>query len=398
MVVAESPGVAGLAAHPAALPRFWAGVAERGTPLLEPAGPGRHTATFLWRGDAATTNVLLLANRLADRDDLAPSLMRHVPGTDVWHLTYLLPDDYRGSYQIAVDEAAHTEPPDNAYWQRLMAAARTDPFNPRTLPTGRSGRASSIMELPDAPVQPWNAPSGAPEGEVVEHRFTSEILGNERSLWVYRPRPGGAIAATAGTDGTDDGTGGLPLLVLLDGNLWFPLLDFRHTTDNLIAAGRIPPMLVVGVDAIDVPTRRRELGGDPRFRGFLRTELMPWARRRLGATRDPAQTVVAGQSFGALAGLDAPDLFGGVLCQSPSLWRAPETVDAYAAADTRLRLHLSVGRYEGAMVADTRALTGVLRDRGIEVTHTEYTGGHDFVCWRGCMAEGLAALASRPTR
>lgn len=375
--VVDSPRLAELIAG-----EFWAEIAESGTPLLEPAGPGRFIATFVWRGGPRTKDVLVLANRLADRDDLAASLMHHVPGTDIWHLSYLLPSDYRGSYQLAPDEAERTAEPDNAHWQALMTEARTDPFNPVTVDTGRNGLPSSVMELPDAPEQPWWQPRGAPRGAVTEHRFRSELLGNERSFWTYEPV---------------ERTGSEPVLVLLDGNLWFPKLDFRYTLDNLIAAGAIPPVIAVGVDSIDVPTRREEMGGSELFQDFLARELLPWIHRTFDTATAPDRTIIAGQSFGGITALLTahrhPDSFGKVLAQSPSLWKVPELIGTYAEEPRRdLHLHLSVGTYERTMVDQARELHAHCHEKGYPTSFTEYVGGHDFICWRGVLADGLQAL------
>lgn len=254
-----------------------------------------------------------------------------------------------------------------------MTAARTDPFNPVTVNTGRNGLPSSVIELPAAPSQPWWRPTGVQAGVVTEHRFTSETLGNQRGIWRYEPR--------------EEAAGHL---VLFDGNLWFPKLSFQHTLDNLIAAGAIPPLVAIGVDTIDVPTRARELCGNPDFVRFLTDELLPWAEV-------DGRAIVAGQSFGAITALLAahlaPDRFGGVLAQSPSLWRAPELIDAYPPGRD-IRLHLSVGRYERNMVDHTHALHDHLVRNGYNVSLTGYTGGHEFICWRGCMADGLIELTA----
>jgi hypothetical protein len=34
-----------------------------------------------------------------------------------------------------------------------------------------------------------------------------------------------------------------------------------------------------------------------------------------------------------------------------------------------------------------------LHAKGNEVVYSEYSGGHDYVCWRGSLAGGLIALA-----
>jgi enterochelin esterase-like enzyme len=37
----------------------------------------------------------------------------------------------------------------------------------------------------------------------------------------------------------------------------------------------------------------------------------------------------------------------------------------------------------------------VLRAKGCEVHYTEFAGGHDYVWWRGTLADGLRALLGR---
>ncbi|OKI04790.1 hypothetical protein A6A06_08675 [Streptomyces sp. CB02923] len=108
--IVDSPRIVALAAsvaggRDAAVREFWAEAEAQGTPLVEPIpwDPEHRAVTFLWRGTEQTRRVLLLVNRLVDRTHLAGSLMRRIHGTDVWHLTYRLPSDHRGSYVIAPD-------------------------------------------------------------------------------------------------------------------------------------------------------------------------------------------------------------------------------------------------------------------------------------------------------
>ncbi|MEV0703907.1 alpha/beta hydrolase-fold protein [Saccharopolyspora sp. NPDC050389] len=88
------------------------------------------------------------------------------------------------------------------------------------------------------------------------------------------------------------------------------------------------------------------LGGDPGFQDFLALELMPRAEHEFGAAAQPDRSIIAGQSFGGITVLMTahrhPQRFGKVLSQSPSLWKAPEIIRAYADEPCDLRLHLSV--------------------------------------------------------
>lgn len=143
---------------------FWQGTAAR-TPLLEAGDDGERVVTFLWRssGDA---EVLLFVNRLTDETDLGRSELARVPGTDVWHLSYALEPDWRGSYGFVVHDGDGPAPwrgtDDQVSLRGLLDRARSDPRNPLTCPN-RAGTTLSVAELPDAPPQPWrDAEAAAP--------------------------------------------------------------------------------------------------------------------------------------------------------------------------------------------------------------------------------------------
>jgi enterochelin esterase family protein len=113
-----------------------------------------------------------------------------------------------------------------------------------------------------------------------------------------------------------------------------------------------------------------------------------------------------------------------VLSQSGAFHRAPQS--AGDAADSRvepnwrvrqfissprkaLRFYLDAGTAEfnatggaDAILFCTRALRDVLRAKGYEVHFQEFAGGHDYLSWRGTIADGLIALlgadASKPPR
>ncbi|WP_051801182.1 enterochelin esterase [Streptomyces sp. NRRL F-525] len=387
---------------------FWREVERVGTPLVEELAdePGHRAVTFLWRGHRATRQVLLFANRLVDRDDLAASLLERIPGTDVWHLGLRLRADHRGSYRMAADISPKQPPTDPARLQlrlrSLLAHAAPDPLNPRSLPTRWLPAASSVYALPHAPAQSWAQRRGrVPAGRVERHPVTTQALGGTRDTWVYLP-PGHERR----------GPSPLPVVALCDGDMWFGRLRFGETLDVLIADGVLPPLAVLSPDAVDRRTRERELGGHDAFVDFLADELLPWAAGRWPLTTDPRRTVVAGQSLGAVTALHAarllPGRFGRVLAQSPSLWwrpglppgaprpqvqDVPWLVRRCAAAGSRpLTVHLDVGLHEGALVDQTRVLYDALRSAGHTVTREEFNGGHDYACWHDALADGLVRL------
>jgi enterochelin esterase family protein len=397
--LAESPRVAAL--RPEALDAFWDDVEREGTPLVEPApgAPAHRIVTFLWRAGDELDGVLLLANKLTDPSVPEHSALRRVPGTDVWHLSFLLRADWRATYQLAPqaparERTAHAGP--RSRWGGAAASAVPDPRNPRTFPAARrEGAPLSVVELPDAPPQPWSQPDpGVPAGTLVAHRVASARLGNERRVWVHVPH------------GVDPAGAGIATLVLLDGEDWAGRRGAPVILDNLVAAGRIGPVVTLMPDAIDLPTRSAELTCDVRFVEFLADELLPWARDAVGVRSEPARTIVGGCSLGGLTALFAalrrPDRFGCVHVQSASLWwpsgsefegQAGWIVgEARRATRVPLRTSLAVGLQEWTLLGLHRHLRDVLELRGSWMHYAEYHGGHDAICWRGGLADGLQAL------
>ncbi len=210
------------------------------------------------------------------------------------------------------------------------------------------------------------------------------------------------LAAGRGDGGAGRPDGGpYPVLVLLDGDVWAGRV--APTMDNLIAEGRIPPTVVLLPDAVDRPTRLREMACHEPFVRHLADDLLPWAEREWGVTGDPGLTVVAGQSFGGLtasyAAFTAPERFGNVLSQSGSYWWSdddPEWLTRRYERAPRLpvRFHVEAGRLEWMLLAENRRFAEVLAAKGYEVTLTEYNGGHDPACWLGGLASGLSGLAA----
>jgi enterochelin esterase-like enzyme len=260
----------------------------------------------------------------------------------------------------------------------------------------------SVVELPAAPVQPWLAPrADANHGELVQQQRRSEILDNERRIWVYTP-PGYQ---------PDDEP--YPLLVLFDGDVVRGPIPFPTILDNLIDDGRIPPMVAVLVDSLTQEVRNRELPCGAAFLEYLTDELLPWARTQYRITTDPARTIVAGQSHGgqaaAFAALRRPDVFGNVISQSGSFWWSPDDdhehewlTRQYAASERRpVRIYLDVGLLERGPAPDdgpsllvaNRHLRTILQTKGYDLTYTEFNGAHDYICWRGSLADALIALS-----
>ncbi len=198
------------------------------------------------------------------------------------------------------------------------------------------------------------------------------------------------------------------VLLLFDGWAYVNHAPTPTILDNLVAAGRIPPLVAVLPDSLDQETRTRELCYDDPFVDFLTDELLPWARARFGVTDDASRTVVGGSSAGGLAALYAaakrPDTFGNVLSQSAALgWWPPEGSPRVEELLSRprlpVRIYLDAGLFETevgdmrtSILEGNRDLRARLDAVGCDLHYQEFSGGHDFVSWRGTLSDGLIAL------
>jgi len=150
----------------------------------------------------------------------------------------------------------------------------------------------------------------------------SAILGEKRSIWVYRPES---------DTGKSEHQKRYPVVYLLDGNWHFVsvvgmLQQLSYINGNTIC----PEMIVVG---ILVKERYRDLtptcdsafsetsGGYSRFISFIKKELMPHI-----ASKYPVApyNLFIGHSLGGLAVINTlitdPDLFNGYVAIDPSMW------------------------------------------------------------------------------
>lgn len=101
--------------------------------------------------------------------------------------------------------------------------------------------------------------------------------------------------------------------------------------------------------------------------------LVPEVRRRFPLAEGPAGAALGGSSMGGLAALYGhlrhPDVFGGAICLSPSLWFAYPEAFRYAAARSKptiSRIYLDCGAKEagGRMLPAARQMAELLSSKG----------------------------------
>jgi predicted alpha/beta superfamily hydrolase len=215
--------------------------------------------------------------------------------------------------------------------------------------------------------------------------FPSTYLDNERTLIVYQP-PGYEL----------DSERRYPVLYLHDGqNLFDPRTaafgvawDSHRTADRLIAAGSLPPLLMVGIyntsTRIDEYTwidGGRDGGGKGKLYGrFLFEEVKPFIDATYRTLPGRMHTGVGGSSLGGLLSLTLawqfPEFLSRCALLSPSLWWANGRILPDLEQDPgwmrSMRFWLDMGTREGANhslygagLAHTRRLAECFRLAGL---------------------------------
>src|SRR5581483_2449268 len=249
--------------------------------------------TFLWRAQGDIHNVVVFAGP-AGWDNPSDNQMTCLLETDLWYKTYHVGADLRTVYLLSPND-----PLTKLVFGTVDFDTRVlpDPLNPQQFVYRKDEEIPddkelvvSVLELPRAPAQPWITPRpGVAKGQLEMHRLRSQILDNERRVWVYTP------------PGYETGNEPYDLLLLFDGLAYIELVPTPTILDNLISEGKIPPLVAVLPDSLNGETRSRELPCHQPFVDFLTQELMPWVHEHYHVTSDPARSIVAGSSYGGLA-------------------------------------------------------------------------------------------------
>lgn len=379
-----------------ALRNFWKNLIRTGTPLIEGhrSDSSYVTVTFIWRGNANTHSVGVLAplEKVPGLPDVA---LHQLPHTDVWYSSWRMRDSLRFTYRFVTNVKPGQNP---------QRAAIVDPLNPRRMSVQFEGARLpttwfSIASMPRAPEERWTARrANVPRGKVQVRVLKSKILRSERKVWIYTP-PGYSEGAN----------NGYSMLVLFDGFSYLKWVPTPTILDNLIHAGEIPAMIAVLVDNPPA-SRMSELEFDPEFADFVARELLPWVHRHWNVTDDPRRTILGGYSAGGAAAayiaLRDPGLFGNVLSQSgafqegargvPWEWLAKEYE---GSRKVPLKFFIEAGSLENVskegptLLSANRNFVEILREKGYAVTYDEFGGTHEPIQWRDTLAPGLIALA-----
>lgn len=294
------------------------------------------------------------------------------------------------------------------YWYEADSVTVADPRNNH--PRVNMTTVRSLLEVP-GPAEEFIAERDVPHGEVAEVRYHSSSLGVPRRMHVYKP-PGYGMS-----------TARYPVLYLLHGagdddGSWLAPGRENFILDNLIAAGKAKPMIVV-MPAGHTPRPGGLFGPpgtpDPFIDDFLK-DVMPYAEKHYRVLPGRTNRAIAGLSMGGdhtlRIGLPNLDKFAYIGVFSSGLLGffnyGPAAGDSAAAVFARNNaatlndpkvnekikvLWLSTGK-EDFIMPYTKATLALFDAHHIKYTFTPSEGGHTWPNWRAYL-ETFAPLLFR---
>jgi enterochelin esterase-like enzyme len=270
-----------------------------------------------------------------------------------------------------------------------------DPVNPLLKPNLIS--TQSMVHVLGPASLPWEV-NDVPHGVVHHHYYRSAVVGDERDFYVYTPPAYNPRAKQK-----------YPVLYLLhgfsdDASGWTAVGRANVMIDNLIAQGKVKPMLVVmplgyGAPEIvasgfggfrDDALRQRNFD---RFTQALLTEVIPQVESAYHVIANRNARAIAGLSMGGaeslLTGLNHLDEFAWVGSFSAGGLQADFSAQFPAldsSANQRLRaLWVACGVDDG-LIGVNRRFREWLKSKGIEHADIETPGVHSWMVWRRNLA------------
>lgn len=292
--------------------------------------------------------------------------------------------------------------PDFYTYTLMVDGVRTvDPKNP-VIKQGINS-IENVLTVP-GPEMAFEANEMVPHGEVREVWYPSSTLDMMRRMHVYTP------------PGYEKGTTKYPVFYLLHGagdddSGWNSIGRAGFIIDNLIAAGKAKPMIVVmpngsmplpaqtGMPNGQTMNRMRDL-----FSAELLKDVMPVVEKTYRTLNKPENRALAGLSMGGFQTLDVtlthPELFNYTGVFSSGFFGATvdeaETKYAKALNDPSFNkgkklFWVAIGKDDFVMDANKKTLA-LLDKHTIKYQYKETSGGHTWINWRQYLNEFVPLL------
>jgi len=257
-----------------------------------------------------------------------------------------------------------------------------DPMNPRTS-TGGYG-PNSELAMPEY-VQPTEIEyyPNIPHGTIQTFSFSSDILGNSRTIKVYTPPDYDSYPENY-----------YPVLLFHDGLEYITLGSANNIIDYLLSEGRINPIIAVFVPPVN---RDDEYAFNltQQYESFIVDELMPHIDVTYRTLLDPEFRAMVGLSFGGLLTTqicyNRPESFGLAAPYSPSYWVKNKEVfnSVLGGLKKDIKWYIDWGTYEPDITINARLFKDGLEGREYEKEWNEWHEAHSWGSWRAHLDNAL---------
>jgi enterochelin esterase-like enzyme len=283
------------------------------------------------------------------------------------------------------------------YGFEVDGRSQLDPKNPVVKPN--LIYVGNLVTVPGSTPQLWEARE-VPHGVVHHHFYTSKavkgLVDGQSEYYVYTPPSYDPKRAKP-----------YPVLYLLHGwsdraNGWTAVGQANFIFDNLIAEGRVEPMLVVmplGYGDMKFVNSGYEVWDDDAvidhnvdlFSQALLTEILPQVESEYRASKNRNDRAITGLSMGGLEsltiGMTHPEQFGWVGGFSSALGHGEEKqLAALNGKTANLHLLWIACGTEDDLITPNRKFIAWLKSKDVPVTAIETPGMHDWMVWRDNLA------------
>ncbi len=276
--------------------------------------------------------------------------------------------------------------PDVYTYDFMVDGVKTfDPKNPK-YKEGENG-LSNLFEMPGKEAE-YAAIKDVAHGKVEKVWFSSPTLKTTGRMHVYTP------------PGYEQIKKELPVLYLQHGGgdndaAWTTAGKANFILDNLLAEGKIKPMLVVMPMGHPAPGFHMEPGtdADPYYKQLF-NDIMPYVESHYRVSGKKEDRAFAGLSMGGIQALNIalfhPNKFGYVLPLSTGYFpQQLKTLEEKHAAALRnpevnkLKLFwIAMGGEKDIAYQNGKNVLALFDNYGIKYTTNDYPAGHTFVTWR----------------
>ncbi|WP_224991877.1 enterochelin esterase [Acinetobacter pittii] len=377
---------------------WWNTVKKLGSPLVT-LQKNKALCTFIWRSSELKESLFVYIDIYSQSPSIYQKWNRfsRVAGTDVYFFEIELPLAWAGSYVVVIssEEAPETDcaATRRAWWQtQLKQNAQIDPFNQHRFYTGHLARYINQIQLENTKSLIADCPI------TKTFQWSSRLCQQDYLVDVFISH-----------QSTQED---LPLIILLDGQIWSRELSIIPDLQHLTVTDKIRPAVYVFVHSLNSQQRQRDYGCHDAFCQALVYELIETLLKEYSFI-SKTDITLCGQSLGGLCALHSallfPTIFTSLILQSGSYWWSDFSNSTLGQKykgnilellqnlshplSKTTQIYISAGTYETDMRDNALQLYQQLQSFN-QVSFHSFSGGHDAVNWRTDLLKALQKILS----